>query len=67
MFFAMSSKIFTDEGLIVGLHDIKIDNDVLQGLQQFNMKVEDAWRMLMNNKHNQITTTYYLCLKKKQS
>lgn len=42
MFFAMSSKIFTDEGLIVGLHDIKIDNDVLQGLQQFNMNVEDA-------------------------
>jgi len=42
MFFAMSSKVFSDEGLIVGLQDIKIDNEVLQGLQQFNMKVEDA-------------------------
>jgi len=41
-----------------------IDNNILQQLKAYNFDLEYSSKCIDANKHNQITTAYYLLLKK---
>lgn len=51
------------EGVIVGFNSVPIDNEILKSLDEFGFNLEYAKKCLEANKHNHITTTYYLSLK----
>lgn len=54
-------------GIIVGLHPIPVDIEILsQLMQEFgdNFEVEQVKRFVEANRHNMQTTAYYLLLKK---
>lgn len=51
-------------GLIVGYHRMPIDTNILNKLKQFDFEIEYAEKCIDANKHNHISTTYYLLLKK---
>ena len=51
-------------GLIVGNNTIPTDDEVLKLIEQKNLSKEYAIRCLDANKHNHVTTCYYLLLKK---
>ena len=49
---------------MVGYHRIPIDQTILKELAKFDFDLEYSARCIEANKHNHITTTYYLLLKK---
>lgn len=49
---------------MVGYHRMPIDQSILAKLSQFEFDLEYSARCIEANKHNHITTTYYLLLKK---
>jgi hypothetical protein len=54
-------------GIIVGLHPIPVDIEILSQLMQEygdNFEVEQVKRFVEANRHNMQTTAYYLLLKK---
>lgn len=52
------------KGIIVGEDPIPIDEQVLAQLGQHNLNIESARKSIESNTHNQLTTSYYLLLKK---
>jgi 5'-AMP-activated protein kinase catalytic alpha subunit len=52
------------EGIIIGYHQIPIDYEVLKQLEGYGFELDYAQKCLDANKHNHVTTTYYLLLKK---
>lgn len=52
------------QGLIIGKNEIPIEPQMLGHLEQFGFKREFATTCLNKNKHNQVTTVYYLLHKK---
>ena len=50
------------EGLIIGYHDVPIDETILNKLAAFRIDKQDARKYIKANNHNHITTTYYLLL-----
>eukprot|EP00826_Nyctotherus_ovalis_P048004 TRINITY_DN5613_c0_g1_i3.p1 TRINITY_DN5613_c0_g1~~TRINITY_DN5613_c0_g1_i3.p1 ORF type:complete len:350 (+),score=89.53 TRINITY_DN5613_c0_g1_i3:150-1199(+) len=52
------------DGIILGINKIPINIAVAKSLRKFGLDIDEAIRSLQQNKHNQITTTYYLALKK---
>ena len=53
-----------NSGIIVGYHRIPVDKIMLEKLKDFEFDIEYAERCIEANKHNHITTSYYLLLKK---
>jgi 5'-AMP-activated protein kinase catalytic alpha subunit len=51
-------------GLFIGLSQIPINNKILDMLMQYNFKKDYALKCLNANKHNHVTTTYYLLHKR---
>lgn len=51
-------------GLIIGKNEIPVEPSMLKYLDKFGFKADFARACLNNNKHNQVTTTYYLLHKK---
>jgi 5'-AMP-activated protein kinase catalytic alpha subunit len=51
-------------GTIVGIDPVPIDPSILKSLKQYNIDLEYARKCLEANKHNHITATYFLLLKK---
>ena len=51
------------EGIIVGTHQIPVDNNILNLLEKYKFDVEYGQKCIEANKHNHLTTTYYLLLK----
>jgi hypothetical protein len=54
-------------GIIVGLHPIPVDIEILSQLMQEygdNFELEQVRRFVEANRHNMQTTAYYLLLKK---
>ena len=54
-------------GIIVGLHPIPVDTEILgQLMQEYgeNFEIEQVKRFVEANRHNMQTTAYYLLLKK---
>ena len=54
--------IHDKEGIIVGYHEIPVDETILNKLQAFGIDKEEARRLIQKNKHDHTTTTYYLLL-----
>jgi 5'-AMP-activated protein kinase catalytic alpha subunit len=52
------------QGIVIGYNKIPIDENVLFSLKDFNYDIDYASKCLEANRHNNITTTYYLALKK---
>ncbi|KAL4499761.1 hypothetical protein ABPG72_017301 [Tetrahymena utriculariae] len=52
------------QGIIVGVHEIPVDQSILKQLEKYQMNVEQAEDMVKRNKHNNITSVYNLLLLK---
>ncbi|KAL4499059.1 hypothetical protein ABPG72_016961 [Tetrahymena utriculariae] len=52
------------EGIIVGYNRIPIDLEIIEQLEKFNIDKDFAKNCVEANKHNHITTSYYLLLRK---
>lgn len=52
------------KGIIIGINEIPIYPMILDLLEKFRFNPKDAERYIKANKHNHITTTYYLLLKR---
>ena len=52
------------KGVIIGQDPAPIDPEILESLKKFDINVDYARKCLEANKHNHITATYYLLLKK---
>ena len=61
----MDPEIFK-KGIIIGQSDIPIYSNILELLEQFWFDQNDAEKYIKANKHNHLTTTYYLLLKRYQ-
>jgi 5'-AMP-activated protein kinase catalytic alpha subunit len=44
---------------------IPIDEDLIEKMEEFNYKKDEVKKCILSNRHNHITTTYYLLLKQK--
>ena len=61
-----NGKCFFFEGLLVNMIVIPIDEDVVKEMgNKFKLNLEDIRSCILSNKHNDISTLYYLILKKK--
>lgn len=52
------------KGIFVGYNGIPVNKDILEMLEKFEISQEYCQKCLEANKHNNVTTTYYLLLKK---
>jgi serine/threonine protein kinase len=57
-------KCEASAGILVGYDPIPIDNNILSQLSSLHLDIETARRYIEANKHDNITTSYYLLLKK---
>ena len=62
--FLQVQPVHEAEGIVVGLNEIPVDYGILPLLEQFGFKEDVAERNILANKHNHVTTTYYLMQKK---
>lgn len=53
-----------NQGLIIGKNEIPIEPSLLSHLEKFGFKRDYATASLNRNKHNQVTTVYYLLHKR---
>lgn len=51
-------------GTVMGIDPTPIDPDILNSLKDYDINIEYARKCIEANKHNHITSTYYLLLKK---
>ncbi|CAD8138137.1 unnamed protein product [Paramecium octaurelia] len=51
-------------GLVIGFHKIPIDPEIIKQLVNFGISIEYAEKCIETNRHNHVTTTYYLLLKR---
>lgn len=58
------SKVESLPGILVGYDYIPVDTNILKQLEEFGYDIEHAKKCIEANKHNNITTAYYLLLKK---
>ena len=54
----------SSRGIVIGYNRIPIDTKVLNSLEDVGLDVEKTQSSLEANRHNNLTTTYYLALKK---
>lgn len=52
------------KGIIINYHEIPIDQTIIEAIQQMGYDKNIITRSLLNNRHNKLTTLYYLTLKK---
>ena len=60
-------KLYTPtepQGIIFGYHKVSIDENILAQVSNYGYDPEDARKNLNNNKHNKMTTLYYLLMLK---
>jgi 5'-AMP-activated protein kinase catalytic alpha subunit len=58
------SENYYPEGLIVGYHKIPIESLVLKEVKAIGLDSDLTEKSLETNLHNNLTTTYYILLKK---
>lgn len=56
--------VINNLGLIIGKNKIPIETSIMGMLKQYGFKKEEAEDSLNKNKHNQVTTVYYLLHKR---
>ncbi|CAG9335007.1 unnamed protein product [Blepharisma stoltei] len=54
----------TSPGILVGYDYINVDTNILKKLEEYKIDTQYAQKCIEANKHNHITTAYYLLLKK---
>ena len=54
-------------GILIGYNPIPINKEILKKLEGYGFDLEHSEKCIEANKHNQITTTYYLLMKKYQA
>lgn len=52
------------EGLFISIQPIPVDPFIIETMKQFGYDKEEVTKLLTKNKHNNITTLYYLIIKK---
>ncbi len=52
------------EGIVIGFNKIPVDQNIISQLKQFNYDLDYVSKCLEANRHNNVTTSYYLSLKK---
>lgn len=62
--FKQYQPICMNEGLIIGKNSIPVEPKILDMIEQFGFKSDYAEKCINNNKHNQVTTIYYLIHKR---
>lgn len=58
--FSVSIPIQISEGIIIGYNHIPIEKSIIEMMKQFGFEAEYIEKCLDANKHNHVTTTYYL-------
>lgn len=53
-----------NKGIVIGYNRIPIDSKILSSLSEFEVDIEKTQSCIEANRHNNLTTTYYLTLKK---
>jgi len=53
-----------NEGLLVNISIIPIDDKIILKMEEYGFNTEETRQNVLANRHNHITTTYYLLLKK---
>lgn len=51
-------------GLIVGVNKLPVDMGIVKKLEEYEIEADAGVKALEENRHNHVTTTYYLLLKK---
>jgi len=51
-------------GLVVGVNKLPVDLSIVKKLEEYDIETEPAVKALEENRHNHVTTSYYLLLKK---
>ncbi|EGR31880.1 protein kinase domain protein [Ichthyophthirius multifiliis] len=59
-------KVPIFQGFIIGIDEIPVDNSILKSIEQYGINSENAQDMIKKNKHNNVTSTYYLQFQKFQ-
>lgn len=52
-----------NEGLFIHLHHIPVDERILDKMESYGYNKSEAREMLRSNRHNNVTTTYYLLMR----
>jgi 5'-AMP-activated protein kinase catalytic alpha subunit len=63
-FTMVGDKSDTNKGIIVGKDFIHIESPILEKLAELDFEIEHAQKCIKNNRHNHLTTTYYLIQKR---
>jgi 5'-AMP-activated protein kinase catalytic alpha subunit len=53
------------EGLLIATHIIPIDEELVEKMAEYQFNKEEVRSSIISNRHNHVTTTYYLLLKSK--
>ena len=62
----INQKIYMNEGLLINTHIVPIDEEIINKMStEYEYNGIEVKINLLANKHNHLTTTYYLLLKKK--
>ena len=62
----INPKIYMSEGLLINTHIVPIDEEIIEKMSnEYEFNSIEVRVNLLANKHNHMTTTYYLLLKKK--
>jgi len=64
--YSLVKPLENDEGIMIGYKQVPIDPSILLELKNYNIEPDYAQKCLEANRHNEITTTYYLLIKKYQ-
>lgn len=59
-----SNQRKSTRGIVIGYNKIPIDMKVLNSLTEMGLDIEKTQSCLQANRHNNLTTTYYLAFKK---
>lgn len=57
-------KNINSQGIVIGFNKIPVDSEVLASMKNYAFDPDYVSKCLEANRHNNVTTTYYLSLKK---
>jgi 5'-AMP-activated protein kinase catalytic alpha subunit len=64
-FNSLNHGVNTFEGLLININVIPIDESLVLKMEEYDFKRDEVRTNILSNRHNHITTTYYLLLKNK--
>lgn len=61
-----NTPVISNQGLIIGKNKIPLEQSIVSKLKQYGFNLQDAQSSLNSNRHNQVTTVYYLLHKRQE-